>query len=408
MKTLLDYFLGYVIINVRGKGIERFINLAVQRGIRMWDISWMKDGSVRAKVQLSGIKALRHVARKSDCRFRIGQRQGLPFRVKFFQKRKMLAAGAIFFVLTLYVLSSFAFFVHVTSPEPLKLVNEQMIKRLAEEKGIKPGRLKWLMDFKAAEKHLLKQVPQLTWVNISAQGTRLRIDVVEKVLPEPGDKNKKAGNIVALKDGIITEILVMKGEPLVVPGDTVSRGQVLISGIMTIQEEEDSSSEEPPIEREEKVSADGIIQARVWYRGYGECPLVESGKINTGKKVQSIKLQWGDRGVVVWGSPAPEFKYYISDTNQRKLTLWRNISLPVEIITTTCWEQEVYKTVRSEEEAWQKAVNAALQAARRQVPAQAKIISRQLKPVEEGVPGLKRAYVILETEEEIGKFISIE
>ncbi|MDD4753350.1 MAG: sporulation protein YqfD, partial [Desulfitobacteriaceae bacterium] len=87
---------------------------------------------------------------------------------------------------------------------------------------------------------------------------------------------------------------------------------------------------------------------------------------------------------------------------------WRNISLPVEIITTTCWEQEVYKTVRSEEEAWQKAVNVALQAARRQVPAQAKIISRQLKPVEEGVPGLKRAYVILETEEEIGRFISIE
>ncbi|NMA15019.1 MAG: sporulation protein YqfD [Clostridia bacterium] len=406
MKTLLDYFLGYVIITIRGKGIERFINLAVQRGIRMWDISWMKDGSVRAKVQLSGIKALRHVARKSHCRFRIGQRQGLPFWVKFFQKRKMLAAGAIFFVLSLYELSSFAFSVQVTSPEPLKIVNEQMIKRLAEEKGIKPGRPKWLMDFKAAEKYLIKEVPQLTWVNISAQGTRLCINVVEKVMPEPDEKNNKSGNIIALKDGIITEILVMKGEPLVTSGDTVSQGQVLISGIITIQEE--FPLEEEPLGKVEKVKADGIVRARVWYRGYGECPLVESGKTNTGKKAQSIKLQWGKRGVVIWGSAAPEFEYYISDTNRRKLTLWRNITLPVEIITTTCWEQEVYKTVRSQEDAWQKAVNAALLAARRQVPAQAKIISRQLKPVEEGVPGLKRAYVILETEEDIGKFISIE
>lgn len=91
MKKLLNFLLGYVTIIIKGDGVERFINFAIQRGIHIWDIQWKKDGSVQAQVQLSYIKPLRHVARKSRCRFKIVGRVGLPFQIKFIKRRKMLA-----------------------------------------------------------------------------------------------------------------------------------------------------------------------------------------------------------------------------------------------------------------------------------------------------------------------------
>lgn len=411
MRPLLNYLLGYVTIIIRGNSVERFLNLAIQRGIQVWDIFRLPDGSVRAKVQLSGVRPLRHVARVSRCRFRIKGRFGVPFTLKFLQKRKMLVIGGIFFIAALYVLSSFIFFIRVTSPEPLTRVNPRMVERLAAEQGIKPGRPKWLMDFPGTEKYLINQIPQLTWVGISTQGTKLEIEIVEKVLPEPGEKDRAPGHIVAMKDGIISEILVMRGEPKVSPGETVSRGQILISGIILpeqpVEIEEEDREEQSSLGEPEKVKADGIIRARVWYRGYGECPLVEAGEKNTGRVKRSLAVRWSNRQVTLWGPVKSPFPRSMSDTKTRKV-IWRNINLPVELIITNHWEQKGYRTVRSAEEAWQQAVKLAFQGARRQIPPDAKIVNREVKAVENGTNILKRAYVILETEEDIGKFIPIE
>jgi len=412
LKNLLNYLMGYVVIYIKGAGVERFINFAVLGGIHIWDISWKDDGTVQAKVQLSYVKALRHVARKSRCRFRIVRRRGLPFKIKYFQKRKMLAFGAVMFIVTLYVLSTFAFFVEVTSQKPVKNINPQMIKRLAAEQGIFAGRPKWMMDFKGTEKYLITRVPQLSWVAIRAKGTKIEIEIVEKVAPEPGEKNKGPGNIVALKDGVITQILVMKGQPCVEPGDTVSRGQVLISGAILPNEEslpgQEPAQPPPSSFSGEKVQADGIVRARVWYRGYGECPVVEYGKRNTGKITHALSLKWQQKNVVIWGPKVSPYKLSIDDTKTQKLNWGRSIKLPVELIIVTYREQETYQKNWGTEGAWQRAVKIALASAKRQVPSQAVITDQEIRPVEGNGSRLKRACVILETEEDIGKFLPIE
>jgi len=409
LKKLLNYFLGYVTINIKGDGVERFINLAVQRGIRIWDIRWKKDGTVKAQVQLSCIKALRHVARKSRCRFRIVGRAGLPFRVKDMKRRKMMVVGAVMFISTLYLLSSFVFFIDVTSQEPVKSVNPQMVKRLAAEKGVSIGRPKWLMDFRETEKFLMNNIPQLTWVGISAQGTKVEIEIVEKVLPEPGEKDKSPGNMVAFKNGVITQILVMRGQARVAPGDTVSKGEVLISGLI-LPEFENSAlpHSDEDLSQPELVKADGIIRARVWYRGYGECPVVEKEKKYTGESTRSLSIKRGEKENVIWGPKNSPYQLGTSEIRAKKINLGRSKNFPVEIIITTYREQKIHQKNWGEEGAWNQAVQNALLTAKRQVPSRAQIIKQDIKPIEESGDGLKRAFVIIETEEEIGKFLPIE
>jgi similar to stage IV sporulation protein len=408
LKKLLHYLMGYVSITIKGDGVERFINYAIQRGIHIWDIHWKKDGTVKARVQLSYLKPLRHVARKSRCRFKITGRVGLPFQIKHIKRRKTLALGAMMFMITLYLLSSFVFFIEVTSQEPVKNINPQMVKRLAAEKGVAVGRPKWLMDFKETEKHLLNHIPQLTWVAISAKGTKVEIEIVEKIMPEPGEKDKSPGNVVAFKDGVITQILVMKGQPRVQPGDTVSKGEVLISGLVLPGGEGTPTEGQPISGQPEPVKADGIVRARVWYRGYGECPLVEREKEFTGQSTRAVSLIWGDKEISLWGPKKSPYALGTSETVTKKINPGRSKFSPVEIVCKTYREQKVIEKNRGAEGAWNQAVQNALMMVKQQIPSQAKIVKQEVKPIEESGTGIKRALVIIETEEEIGKFLPIE
>ncbi|MCR6544026.1 sporulation protein YqfD [Dehalobacterium formicoaceticum] len=410
MKKLLNYLLGYVIISIKGEGVERFLNIALQRGMNLWDIKRKKDGTVQAQVHLSAIKPLRHVARKSRCSFRIVGRAGLPFQLKSVKKRKSMVVGGILFLAGLYVLSSFVFFIDVTSQEPIKNVSSETVKRLAREKGVVVGRPKWLMDFTDTEKYLMNQMPQLSWVNVSAQGTKVEIEIVEKVLPEPGEKDKTPGNVVAFKDGVVTEILVMRGQARVASGDTVSKGEVLISGLILplAGEAAPPSSSPSPDTEPELVRADGIVRAKVWYRGYGECPIVEKEEKLTGKSTRSVTLKWGDRQFGLWGDKESPYPLGTEKITSKKINWPGAKGSPLEIIITTYGEGKITEKNWGAEGAKSQAVQKALLTIQQRIPPQAQIVNQEVKPLDEGGDGVKRVFVVIETEEEIGKFLAIE
>lgn len=400
MKNILNYILGYVSIIIKGEGIERFINYAAQRDIHIWDLHWQKDNTVHGRVQLSHVKALRHVARKSRCSFKVVSRRGLPFKVKGLQKRKAFVFGGLMFVCALYILTSFIFFIEVTSQEPTKGVHPRLIKKIAAEKGVVIGRPKWLMDYKETEKHLLNKIPQLTWVAVRAKGIKLEIEYVEKVLPDPGEKDKSLGNVIAFKDGVITQILVLQGEAQVVPGDTVSKGDILIKG--------EIFTDETLFDEAQFVRADGIVRAKVWYRAYGESPAREKVKSLTGKKTRYLSLFWGKKQIMSWGpSKSP---YSISTRKTTTKTLKEDDKgLPtLQLLTRTYWEEEITIKDWGSEGAWSQAVEKALMIVRRQLPLDAKIVKKDIRALGGKEKELQRALVVIETEEEIGKFLPIE
>lgn len=392
-QLLWDKLKGILEIEISGIAVERFLNLTLQEGIVLKDIIWLSPTKVRACVLLQDVWYLRPVARASRCQFHIRRRMGLPFYLARACKRKIILFGTVIFIVAFYILCNFAYYVAVESPYQISPKDIAQVLEIAKEQGIKEGRLIWTMDFRRTEKEIMRQKSDLVFCGIERNGTKITINIVKRTVPAEDDRKLPYGHIFAEEDGVIEEILIIRGTAKVKRGDTVAAGQLLIAGF-------DQSG---------PVSASGVIRASVWYQGYGECPLSETLRKNTGRKATRITLAWeGQEQVVIWGKADSPYALFSEAKQRERLALWRNIQLPVEVIKTNYIEEEEIIRTRSSDAAWQKAVQQAVAAARRNLPPYARIKQTIIRPLDDGDQAqFKRAQVTIWISKDIGCFVAM-
>ncbi len=397
---------GYLVIHVTGDAPERFVNMAASRGIYLWDVEQLVNGTVIIKVRLKDVHALRHVARRTRCRFRIRQRSGLPFYVAVLRKRRALTLGAFLFLIILYSLSSLIWFIEVKGNEKL---DSSYVLQAAAQAGLRRGALKWNINSGAVEDKIIEQLPLLSWSGVYIKGTKATIEVAERIVPD--DEDRQPVHIVAKKTGVIKDVLVLNGSQAVQEGDTVAPGQVLISGeILPVVEEPPPGEEgKKPVENVEPVRfvhAMGIARARVWYEGYSEVSLVETGQRLTGRQKTRVSIKFKSKEIILSGNQNQNepFAAYETKTFIDKAAEWRNISLPVEFITVKYFELADYRVERSRAAARRTAEEQAYAVAVEGMPADAVIQERWVEEVETGDSDkLARVKVVIETVEDIGE-----
>ncbi|MGB9791647.1 MAG: sporulation protein YqfD [Thermacetogeniaceae bacterium] len=255
LRNFWAYILGYLVLVVKGGHPERFINLALTRGVVLWDLVWLDRETLLVKVYAQSFRPLRHIARRANCRIRIRVKRGLPFYLHRLRRRRMLVAGGIIFCIAVYALCSFVWTVDVVGA---RRISPEAVRRIAAEAGLRPGVLKCQVDGNNVAEHLMQRIPDAAFVEVDVKG-RSVIRIGERMVPK-SDANPC--HIIAKKDGVIESLLVLMGSPQVKEGDVVKKGDVLISGIIT-----------PPSGAKSQVryvAAKGIVRARVWYRSYGE------------------------------------------------------------------------------------------------------------------------------------------
>lgn len=399
-----SFLTGYVSLIVEGKSLEKLINMAVGRGLYLWDVKWLDQDKARVKVRLNAVKSLRHMARRTKSRFRIAGKGGLPFKIARIKKRKLLLAGAVVSVLLLYVMSSFIWFVEVKGNK--RLPAEKVISA-AEHAGLAMGTPKIGLDKDKIEKYIKNAVPEVSWVGVRITGTKAVIEIAEKVIVPPVDNSP--ADVIAERDGLVQEMLVLNGKPVVNEGDMVKKGDVLITGVMKPDpkpEEEQGQDPSPQIMLPQPIKfirARGIVRAKVWYDGYGECPLVDAGTRRTGRRTEVLSIRLFDKQLILKGPkncPYPEFTVM---EDVKKLPAWRNIRLPVEIVTTNYYEVTKYRDIIGISRAKSTAEKTALAAARAKVPADARILKEITEEIPDRGGNLVRIKVILEVLEDIGR-----
>ncbi|HEX3031536.1 MAG TPA: sporulation protein YqfD, partial [Bacillota bacterium] len=151
LQRLWSWLTGFLVLKLNGDSLEKFINMAASRGIMMWDIQRLKGQSMVVRVRLSSLRPLRHIKRRSGVRFRVLEKRGLPFYFWQMKRRKALTMGAMLFIATLYILSSFVWFVDISGTK--KVSRESVLISLAEL-GVKPGVWRYGLDLKGTEKLL--------------------------------------------------------------------------------------------------------------------------------------------------------------------------------------------------------------------------------------------------------------
>ncbi|HOV79710.1 MAG TPA: sporulation protein YqfD [Bacillota bacterium] len=403
--NLFSFLTGHVVILVTGEAPEKFVNMAASRGIHLWDISRVREGAILLRVRLSAVKPLRHIARRTRCRFKTRRRVGLPFYLAGLRRRKALVAGAVFFLSALYFLTSFIWFIEVEGNERL---SENEIIAAAEEAGLSRGLPKWKLETGRLEAAIQEKLPLVAWAGIDVKGTRVTIEVAEKTVPRVEDR--RPSDVVSARAGLIKEVLVFEGHPVVKEGDTVLPGQVLISGEIPPLTEPSSPGAErkpgeaPKIVRPSRyVHARGIVRARVWREGYGEVATVETGSKPTGRRKTVFSIKFEGKEIILSGKRNIPFEHYETETFVKRLPEWRNIGIPVELITVIYNEVAEYRLERSWTEAYGKAEEIALQEICEKLPRDARLLERWVEEVQTGRrDNLVRVKAVVETVEDIG------
>jgi len=105
------------------------------------------------------------------------------------------------------------------------------------------------------QKILDKHPDKLDWMEFEIKGMTLNVKVEERIITDT-KKNNEVCDIVAKKNGVISDIKILQGESQVLINDYVKEGDTLISGTIKYNEMD-----------KRYTCADGEIYATTWYTG---------------------------------------------------------------------------------------------------------------------------------------------
>ena len=228
MSGVFDFFEEYDIIRLEGKFVEKFFNIATRKKIKIWNVRYIGKSVAMFNCYRKDYEKITEIAEKISAKVYIMDSKGVMHEVNKYKKRVSLYIGAAVMAVVLTILSNVLCIVSVTGNT--RIPDEIIINQL-EEAGLSKGRFVKSIDIKSVKKKMLARNDEITWIGITIKGAKAEVEIVEKVLkPYIIPKNEPA-NIVAVKDGVVESIIVKDGFQAANKGDTVKKGQLLVSSV---------------------------------------------------------------------------------------------------------------------------------------------------------------------------------
>jgi similar to stage IV sporulation protein len=391
----LNQLAGIIKVNIRGERPEKIINLALSRGIHIWDIKKTDDG-MHMKVKISGFEALENICEEKNYSLEIVKQEGVPFLKGLFVRRLGFWVGAVIFIAALYFMASFIWFIDVSGNQK---VDKSRIIMTAARYGVYPGAPRWTFSRSEVEGAMLRELSELAYVKIDIKGVKATVEVVEKIFPR--EEISGPCHIVAAKEGVVEEVLVLAGEAQVNAGKAVSKGDILISGVVYPQKNPFMEGVEEELEEKPSlVRARGRVKARVWYQGYGECRLRTEKMLLSGKESSEIKLEIGGKTIPLKKAKTKDYDYSIYEMKQKEI----KTPLGLVRVDKTRWQEQLKKiTIYNEEEALSIAQEKAMKSLLKKMGKDKKIVDQKKRLLSSPSDSIIRVQLSVETIEDIAR-----
>lgn len=326
---------GYVIIKLYGHDTERFINICIRRGIELGAVKRRGDGGIQTCVKKSDFALLRPVAYKTHTRVRIAKKAGLYNILGRYGKRYALILGAVITAAFFYISSQYIWTVEINGVEN---ADYERLTASLNASGIYSGaRKKKIPEGEEIKSRLLKENQDIAWAWVYIEGAKARVEVYEKIIPPSVIDRNEPCDIIAACDGYIKNMTVKNGKALFKTGDTVSAGDVLISGTVPLFNEGEE-------EKYMQVHAMGTIEAYTTHSASGNYSTYYESKHPTGrvKKLRSAEI---------FGKQFKLFKNEsISYENYDRIENRYELKLPVLGYTGIAWNSVHFKETEKNRE----------------------------------------------------------
>ena len=385
LQILKSYISGYVRVITEGYFIERLINSCLKSGIFIWNSKKKRATILETKVKIKDFKKFVKIAKQSKCRIKIKQKRGIPFIFNKYKKRKTFLIFLYIIIIGIFLLSNFIWNIEIEGNENIS--EEEIIGTLKKE-GLKIGTLKNKIDTKEIVDKMRLDRDDLAWCGIELKGTNAIVKIVEAYRKPEMIEEDDYCNIIAKKDGIIVKINATNGTPIVKEGDVVKSGTVLIGGWL-----------EGKHTGINYVHANGKIMAKVWYTQNEKVELeqeIASRTQNTENKF-SVRI---NNFTINFYKTLSKFEKYDTIEEIKKLKIFSNFYLPIELVKTTNYELKDERIVLTKEQAKEKAVTNAKELLNEQIGNSKNILNTYINYNE--TENYVEAQVIYEILEEIG------
>ncbi len=323
---------GYVTIQAEGIFLERFLNICMRRDLSIRNIRRLGNQRLTADISVRSFRKIRPVCFRTQTRVRILKRRGLPFLLHRYRKRKLSLLGLCLALALLWYTSGHIMGITVFGNQ--KISTETVLQSLARS-GVALGRSAKNINSSDIRNQMMRDLDELAWIGINVNGSRVYVEVVERLTPEMGVDKDKPCHLVASRDGTIASVEARDGQTVVKVGSGVREGDVLVSGIM-----------DNPVAGYRAVHAYGQVYAKTTYQAEKEYPLKDTEAMDTGNSKTRYTLR-------ILGLELP---LYLGRANPYKtaetIADEREYRIPIDSIPSLFVRTETYKEQQIKEREW--------------------------------------------------------
>ncbi len=381
----------YISIHVEGFDIHKLLSLCLKEGIELREIKILSNFEFTADVIGSDWPRLSRLA-GSRYRLSITKEKGLkPLAQKLLSNRSLIA-GFLLFLLIIFTQTMFVSEIRVYGYEKL---TEREILECLQDAGLYVGSSTRSIDPDQVEIEMYRSLDQISWIGITFRGGLAEVTVAEGTESKIQVDKSQPCNIVAAKDGYIEKTIAREGKVTAEKDSFVHVGDVLITGILQIEDK--TYSRDPDSVLYRYVHADGEVYARTVHRFICYQDIHSLEKRKTGNSIPGIRLTLGTRA---WDS-ADILIPYETSAYEEKIVLDLRWPFPVEVAVTRISELELYMTKRGQEEIKEQANRQVREFIKNNLPESTQILNKSLKFLPE--ENIIKVTAMIEALEQIGQ-----
>ncbi|WP_160686179.1 sporulation protein YqfD [Clostridium sp. C2-6-12] len=310
--------LGKVTIEVSSLMPEKILNALWDKEIYTCNVVKVDMATIRFAIYIYDYKKVEEIIKKNKGKVIIVNTSGIIVLIMKMKRKISLVIGAFIFFLVIYFLSNYIWAVDIQTQKNLSPFE---IRQQLSNIGIKPGLKKSKINVRELEKQMENLNPEIMWIRVRIEGSTLKLLVKEKVNP-PSIEKTSFNQVIAKMDGEVKRIYTNSGNPAVVPGSIVKKGDNLI---LPIQGRDGFQIE---------VKPSGTVIANTFYEKFMEIQISGEKLERTGRKNSDIYLSFFGKKFYL-KKAINGFAYYdkIEETNGcfRKITYFEKTGKSINL-----------------------------------------------------------------------------
>ena len=174
IKILYLYIFGYVDIKITGFFTERFLNLCFAKSVFLWKFKRISSTQIEARISVKDFKKIHNISKKSKCKVHILSKQGLPFLLHRYKKRKIFAITFLVIAILIFGLTRVVWTVEINCDGE---INKSQIINILNENGIEKGKLISKINTEKAINEICMKNEKISWCGIKIEGTNVIVSL---------------------------------------------------------------------------------------------------------------------------------------------------------------------------------------------------------------------------------------